>query len=180
MKHSLFIPYVTAMVVCSICFGVVYITVQQNFRSNANDPQVQLATDIRNKLELEQSPGKWLPDSMDLAKSLAPFVTLYDKNGRPIQSTGLLEGKYPIIPRGVFEFVNQHGEERVSWQPRQDIRMAMIVMAVKSPIIGFVAVGRSLKEVELRESNLRNIVFLGWMFAAGIIALAALIKLKYH
>ena len=180
MKFISLIPYVTAMVISSLCLGVLYVAVQQNFRSNANDPQVQLATDIRNSLELGVSLEKWLPDSVDMATSLAPFVTLYDKKQRPVQSTGLLEGKSPLLPKGIFDFVSRAGEERVSWQPRRNIRMAMIVMAVKSPTVGFVAVGRSLKEVEVRESNLLNIVFLGWVFVLGTIALAAVIKFKYH
>jgi hypothetical protein len=180
MKFLFLIPYITAMAVCSLCLGVMYVSVQQNFRSNANDPQLQLATDIRNSLELGQSPEKWLPGNIDLSGSLSPFVTFYDKNLQPVQSTGFLEGKFPLLPKGIFDFVNQHGEERVSWQPRRDIRMAMIVLAVKAPDIGFVAVGRSLKEVEIRESNLLNMVFVGWLLAMGLIALAAFIRFKYN
>ena len=38
MKFISLIPYGTAMVVSSLCLGVLYVAVQQNFRSNANDP----------------------------------------------------------------------------------------------------------------------------------------------
>jgi hypothetical protein len=178
MKFIFFMPYLTAIAVTSLCLGVMYVAEQQNFRSHANDPQVQLATDIRNYLESGQMAEKWLPNNIDLSRSLGLFVTLYDKNERLVHSTGFLEEKTPLLPKGIFDYVNSHGEERVTWQPRHDIRLAMIIVSVKSPAIGFVAVGRSLKEVEARTSNLLHIVFIGWIFATGLIVLSALILFK--
>jgi hypothetical protein len=54
--------------------------------------------------------------------------------------------------------------------------MAMVVEATRSGGIGFVAVGRSLKEVEKRESNLVTMVLVAWLVCSGIIVLHFLLS----
>ena len=75
------------------------------------------------------------------------------------------------MPRGVFDFTNKNQEDVLTWQPQRGVRMAMVVEAVRSPLIGFVAVGRSLQEVEKRESNLVTMVLVAWLVCVGIILL---------
>ena len=151
---------------------LIYGTVQQSFRSGANDPQLQLARDIAIALNNNHSPNQLIPkDTIDISKSQAPFVVLYNKDGKPIQSTGLLDGNLPKLPAGVFDFTKKKQEDVISWQPNTGVRMAMVIESVQSPNVGFVAAGRSLQEVEKRISNLTKMVFIGWIFCIGIIAL---------
>ena len=49
--------------------------------------------------------------------------------------------------------------------------MAMVVESVESGGIGFVAVGRSLKEVEKRVADLSTMLFIGWLACLGILLL---------
>jgi hypothetical protein len=44
----------------------------------------------------------------------------------------------------------------------------MVIESVKSSSIGFVAVGRSLKEVEKRESTLVTMVLVAWLVCVGV------------
>jgi hypothetical protein len=168
------------MIVTVLC-GLIYVSVQQSHRSGANDPQLQIALDLKNAIETNRSVVKWMPgDSMEISKSLAVFKTLYDKKGEPLQSTGFLQGQPPRPPKGVLDFTTKHKEDILTWQPRDGVRLAMVIESVSSPSIGFVAVGRSLEEVEKRESNLVIMVVVAWLVCVGIILLHFLLTNFTH
>ena len=64
--------------------GLVYVSVQQTLRLGANDPQIQIATDVRNSLESGDSINNLSYSVIDAGKSLSPFVIIYDNSGRLI------------------------------------------------------------------------------------------------
>lgn len=169
MKRSL-ITHVAAAIIVTGVMMAMYATVQQAHRTAANDPQLQLARDISARLTGNKMISSLLPgDTIDLANSLGTFVTLYDAKGDAMQSTGLLDGKMPQIPAGVFDYAKANKEDVLTWQPRNDVRMAMVVEAVASPQVGYVAVGRSLQEVEERESNLTMMILITWLACMGVL-----------
>jgi len=53
----------------------------------------------------------------------------------------------------------------------------MVVRTVRHGSVGFVAAGRSLREVEVKEENLRWMVFIVWMLCMGVIATNAVVQL---
>ncbi len=155
MKPSSLLAHFVAAIIISAIVLLIYISVQQSYRSSANDPQLQMARDISNALSSGKSQGKiFTVDTIDLTQSLAVFVTLFDKGGNPIQSTGFINATMPRLPQGVYQFTNSNQEDVITWQPQPNVRMATVIEKVNDANIGFVAVGRSLKEVEVRESNI--------------------------
>lgn len=169
MKRSL-ITHVAAAIIITGVMMAMYATVQQAHRSTANDPQLQLARDISARLSGNKVITNMLPDdTIDLANSLGTFVALYDAKGDAMQSTGLLDGKMPQIPAGVFDYAKTNKEDVLTWQPRNGVRMAMVVEAVSSPQVAYVAVGRSLQEVEERESNLTMMILITWLACMGVL-----------
>ncbi|HRH60235.1 MAG TPA: hypothetical protein PL045_06675, partial [Chitinophagaceae bacterium] len=110
-------------------------------------------------------------DSVDLSKSLGLFVTLYNSNGTPVQSTGILDGRLPQIPKGVLDFARSNKEDVLTWQPRKGVRQAVVVESTGNTDIEFVMAGRSLQEVEINESNLVQMVFIAWVCCMGVVAL---------
>lgn len=177
MKEKNFITHFAALMIVTVLCGLIYVTVQHSHRSAANDPQLQIALDLKNAIETDQPIGKWMPgDSIEISKSLSVFRTFYNKNGEPLQSTGFLDGRLPMIPKRVFNFTAKCGEDVLTWQPRDGVRMAMVIEAVSSPQIAFVAVGRSLEEVEKRESTLVTMVVVAWLVCGGIILLHFLLS----
>src|SRR4029078_4443292 len=142
------IQHFSAMAIITIIMGLIYASVQQTYRSNANDPQIQIAHDLRDHLQ----KGKPLvfDDTIELEKSLSVFKEAYDQNGDPIQSTGFLNGKMPRLPKGVFKYAKANGEHWVTWQPQHKVRMAMGIVRIHAEPIAYLAVGRSLREVEER------------------------------
>ena len=74
-------------VVITLFSGLVYATVQQNYRQSANDPQIQMAEDAASELAFGGGPYGVLPrGNIDIAKSIAPFMIIYDENKNPIIS----------------------------------------------------------------------------------------------
>ena len=134
------------------CFAFLsYALVQQDIRQSANDPQIQIAED-------GVSPQS-LP-TIDISKSLAPFVIVYDENGNLLSSSGTLDVAIPTILSGIFQYVRMSGEDRFTWQPENGVRIAAVVDKTAS---GFILAGRNLREVEKREDNILSMAIIGWI-----------------
>jgi hypothetical protein len=149
---------------------------QQVLRQGANDPQIALAGDLAARLEQGVAPAEAVPaGSVDIARSLSPFVIAYDDQGQPLASQARLNGQTPTPPKGVFDYVRQHGEERVSWQPmlgnQHGVRIAAVVQRVNGAHPGFVLAGRNMREVEAREEQVRHMAGLAWIGMLGLIFL---------
>lgn len=171
---------------CAICgvFIFSYWAVQQNYRGLVNDPQVQLAEDAAIALSTGASPvaltaGK---PTVDIRVSLAPWIAVYDAKGVSLASTGMLDGAPVNLPAGVFDtstwrarvtgyqFKGAPQKEIIfSWQPRDDVRQAVSLVAL--PDGRFVASGRSLREAEQHIATLTQGAVAAW----GITELGTLI-----
>lgn len=150
----------------SVLTAFVYGAVQQSYRQTANDPQIQMAEDAAIQLEAGQTPLA-LKDAarVDISRSLAPFLIVYDDAGQPITSTAQLNGHTPSIPAGVFSYVRQSGEDRLTWQPQEGVRIAAVVTQFGGGRPGFVLAGRSLREQEDRVDRLTLMAGLAWAAA---------------
>jgi hypothetical protein len=156
--------------------GLLFTTVQQDIRQSADDPQIQLAEDAAAKLANGQSAQNVVPsEQVDIAQSLTPFLIVFDSTGKPLASSARLNGQIPIIPPGVFDYVRQNGEDRITWQPQPGVRNAIVVTQFQGPNPGFVLAGRSLREVEIREDNILHLVLLGWIGLLLVTFLATVI-----
>jgi hypothetical protein len=156
MKDKLlhFLP--TAIVLTGVCF-LIFVVGQQNLRLGANDPQIQMAEDIAVALS-NGSDAKAIitTKSVDMAQSLAPFISIYDANADLVVSNATLNGTTRIPPKGVILYTKEKGlQNRVTWQPSANVRSAVVVTRYVTPDrTGFVLVGRSLREVENRSRDL--------------------------
>ncbi len=149
----------------TLIYGTIYATVQQVLRQSANDPQIQIVEDTTEMLAAGQPVQSVVPQfKVDMAKSLAPFVIVFDNQASPVASSVKLGGQTPKVPAGVFAFVRRYGQERFTWEPKRGVRAAVILRKYKS---GFVLAGRSLREVENRELRLEMVVGLAWLVTLG-------------
>ena len=164
-----------ATVVCML----VYLCTQQSLRQGVNDPQIQLAEDAAHALAAGATAQSVIPPGMvDLARSLSPFVAIYDASGKPLASSGQLDGAPPAPPHGLFALTQREGEHRVTWMPRRSVRMAVVLVAAGGPHGGFAMAGRSMREVETRESQMLFVCAAAWIGAlAGSLALALLLEM---
>ncbi len=156
--------------VCALVFG----SMQQLLRQAANDPQIQIAEDAAAALDGGSSPGSLVSSTrVDIAHTLAPFLLFYDMNGKPTAGSGLLAGSLPDYPLGALQAARQAGENRVTWQPRPDVRIASVAVPFNA---GYVVAGRSLRETERRVALMQTLAFLAWLvtLAASLAVAAAL------
>jgi hypothetical protein len=164
-----------AIITAGLC-GLVYLTVQQALRMGANDPQIQMAEDAASALNGGVSIDSVVPATkVEITNSLAPFIIVFDDSGKVSASSATLRGSVPVYPGGVLDYTRQHGEDRVTWQPEKGVRMATVVVRYDD---GFVLAGRSLREVEIRISNIEKISGIAmlaiWAATLFIIALGEL------
>lgn len=170
------LQHLTALVLITLIMGLIYTAVQQTYRSNANDPQTQMVLDLGRKIELGQSLSTLLPDTVDLRQSLAVFAVTYDQQGTPIQGNALLDGKLPRLPAGLLEQARLHGADWVTWQPKEEVRMALGVVKLKGTPAAYLAVGRSLREVEQRVSRLVNMVIIAWILCCAVVLVSWIVS----
>lgn len=154
-----------ALAVITLLAGTSYFLIQQLQRQNANDPQIQIAQDAATAFNAGQ-PVPTMDQAgsqIDIGKSLSTFIVIYNSTGTAVFSTGLLNKAVPAPPSSVLAWVKAHGEDRITWQPTKDVRIAAVLTPYSSGgDSGTVLVGRSLKEVEKRDSTLLMQVSIAW------------------
>jgi hypothetical protein len=167
---ALFIPLA---VLATISCGLIYVEAQQSTRSGANDPQYQLAEDAAARLDAGAAPASVVDRSstVDLASSLAPFITVFDSYHVVVATDATLDAGIPAPPHSVLDAASAGSPSAVTWQPRAGVRIAAVTVAWKG---GFVLAGRSLQRVEQQEANAELIAGAGLASALAALALACL------
>ncbi len=163
--------------------GLMHVAVQQNYRQSANDPQIQIAEDIAAAL----TSGSASPESIvspsptaDMTSSLSPFLVLYSATGTPLGGSAALDGKLPTLPDGVLDYAKEHSENRLTWQPKDSFRVAAVITKFTGATEGYVLVGRSLKEVEVREKQLLEMTVVGILVSLLLSFGAVMLVSKKH
>jgi len=155
-------------VVATLLLAINYAQEQQILRQGANEPQIWMAESIAARLSAGAPPQNFIPAlPVVLETDQSPYIIIYDGQGKPIAGNATLNGVLPNLPLGIFGGHKDAGgtlDNRVTWQPTPTIRQALVVAPFQSTTTsGYVAVGRSLREVEVRESTLTMHQVLGWL-----------------
>jgi hypothetical protein len=175
------LQHLGAIAIITIIMGLIYASVQQSYRTAANDPQVELARELKERLQKGESLQNKFSDTFDLASTLSVFVETYDAAGHPTQSNALLGGRLPQLPMGLLAHAKEAGEHWVTWQPRRGIRMAMGILAINTAgPVAYLAVGRSLRLTEERVSNLSFMVIVAWVLCAAVVLFHWLVATYYR
>jgi hypothetical protein len=149
--------------VITALFGTIFIVEQQNLRQNANDPQIQISEDIAARLSENPNLPPPASDKIDIANSLNTYIIVYNDKGEPVFLNAKLDGQTPKLPSGVFDYVRSHNQTRITWQPKQGVRIATVITRYTGKSSGFVLVGRSLREVERRVDDLTEHLVFAWV-----------------
>jgi hypothetical protein len=157
---KIWLPF--AVVITAFC-ALAYVTVQQALRQGLNDPQIQMAEDTASALNNGAAPASVISGSkVEMSSSLSPFLDIYDGNGKAVAGSGMLNGGLPDYPMGALDSAKQNGENRVTWQPNADVRIASVAVPYND---GFVVAGRNMREVEQRESQTELLAGVTWILA---------------
>jgi hypothetical protein len=163
LNRVLFTWLTLAALATAVCLLVYYVQ-QQAWRAAANDPQIQIARDAAAALAAGKTVDAVVPkDTVDMERSLAPFLIVFDEKGAVVGASGALRGNVPRLPGGVLEYVRDRGEERVTWQPIGGVRIASVIVSYSGARQGYVLAGRSLDETENRISQFGTAIALAWL-----------------
>lgn len=159
--------WIPLVVVASGLCLFTYIGIQQNYRMNANDPQIEMAETAADALSNGAAIEQVLPSAtVKMESSLTPFMMVFDSEGNVLASSASLNGQTPMVPEGVLTASLEKGENRVTWQPQANVRIAAVIVPYSANgQSGYVLAGRSLKEVEARINNLTLMLTLTWLCA---------------
>ncbi|CAN5142418.1 hypothetical protein BH09PAT1_BH09PAT1_0170 [soil metagenome] len=168
--------YLPLAVLITCLAGLIFLSGQQIFRLNANDPQIQLAKDTATQLSTQSDTVQItaLP-RIDISTSLTPFEIIYNADGKAISSTGILNGKIPELPTGVLAYTKEHTENRFTWQPKPGVRIAAVARHFTGRTNGYILAGRSLIEIESRIDALQEQIAIGWLLTLAATFLAVLV-----
>jgi hypothetical protein len=172
LVRRIFLRWLQLSGAVTACCLLVWVAVQQVGRQDANDPQLQMARDAAAQLASGQVPVDTVVPAatVEVANSLAPFLTVLDARGSIVASSGRVHGALKSVPSGVFDHVRQTGEEEVSWQPEPGVRVAASIVSYPG---GFVLAGRSLLETERRRARMSELIALAWL--GMLVGLAVLV-----
>lgn len=173
MKKQL--AWLSAVIITVLVFGTIYAAVQQSQRSDANDPQIQLAEDTATLLNNGTNPKSLKYDRINMASSLAPYVNIYTKNDRSIVGSGYLNGSIPIPPAGLLASSKGKDYSAITWQPQYNVRVASVAVAADNY---YILSGRSLQKVEINENRTFDISALGCLVSLLVLSGTYLIVQK--
>jgi hypothetical protein len=167
--------------IASIILAIMYVQDQQILRQGANEPQVWMAETIAARLSAGAPISAFIPTQpVVLETDQSPYIVVYDAAGKPIAGNATVGGVLPALPVGVFGAHKDGGDtndNRITWQPAPSIRQAVVITPFESSTTrGYVLVGRSLHETQVREDVLTTRQFLGWagtMIAVLIVSIIA-------
>lgn len=165
------VPWVTAAIILVTIFGTIYVVVQQVERSNANQPQIELAQNIAMQLMNGANPHMVVSGRVDMNTSLAPFILIYDHTGHVVAGNGFLNNALPEAPLGFLQAATTKQYNSVTWQPIASVRIAAVSIATKTY---YVVSGRSLREVEKNESNTLKLSACGGLLSFIVLGLGYL------
>lgn len=145
-----------------------YTVFQQNMRHRANFPQQAIVQQTVTSLESGADVSDQIPQgNVNLQSSLSPFVIVYNNAGVAVRSNASVNGHTPSLPKGVLDYTRTNGIDKLTWQPRQGIRIAAVIEHFNGNGGGFVLGGRSLRIVEDHETALLRIVEWTWAVLLG-------------
>ena len=145
--------------------SIVYLTSQQSLRLGANGLPSQLAVETSIKLKEGQIVKSVIPvQKVDISKSLNTFVMIFDKNKNLIDTSGIMGESMPKYPEGVLDNVDKNGENRVTWQPKTELRFATVAIKFNN---GYIVAAQPLFETEKLIESIGNVILLAWIACTG-------------
>jgi len=174
--RTAFAVFLPLAVLATLLSGLVAVVAQQGLRTGADSPELQLAEDAAVALDAGAAPAAVTGGvAVDMARSLAPFVVGFDTAGHVLATGGRLDGADPAPPIGVLQHATSGTPNRVTWQPRDGVRIATVSVAWGG---GTVMAGRSLREVERRVDVTQQLVMLGWAATLVVLAIACVVAVR--
>ena len=169
--------WVAAFVMISLAAGAIYLTAQQTGRIGANDVPEAVSRLAAQSLGQGDVPVVVVGSAVvDLAARSSPFMIVFDSAHRVLATNATVAGAVPNVPTGVLDSAWQNGENRVTWQPMDGVREAVVAQPWRhGASSGVVVAGISLLPTEARSRSVLQLTILGWVI--GLVLISAVLAL---
>jgi len=148
-----------ATILCALPF----VMTQQVLRHGADELPLRIAEEAALQLEGGVGPATIIGTrAVDASQSMAPFLMIFSESGSIIASSVVLDNQSFLPPAGVLEAARASGESRITWAPRADLRLAIVVQTFGGERPGFVLAGQSLRETEATIATLQILTLIAW------------------
>lgn len=152
-------------------FGAIYLVAQQNYRTAANDPQVQIAEDLMAQMDAGQSSVSLNEiTKVDMEFSTSTFIIAYDRDKKIIANSSTLAGETLSPPTETLNNIKEDdlllpkNQNRFTWEPKNGVRIATVIIKGEK---GYVLAGRNMREEELRIRTIQILEGIFMLFALG-------------
>ncbi|KRE91868.1 hypothetical protein [Arthrobacter sp. Soil764] len=154
-----------AVIITTLAFGSIYVTLQQIGRQSANMAPAAAAAARLQQAGSDPMTGPRL----ELTHDSGVFLIVYGDGNSPLSSTVTLHGTIPVVPAGVLNAARASGSDTVTWQPDPGLRMAIVAKQAAGKVV---VAGQSLAPFE--EIDRRTLMFLaaGWLGSMLVLAAA--------
>lgn len=167
---NIFIFWIIIIFLVTFTCLLTYLVTQQVLRLGANELPIQFATETSIKLENGQSVNDAIPsETIDISKSLGTFIMIFDRDKNIIATSAMMGNEESVYPKGVLDYVDKMGEDRVTWQPQVGLRFATVAIKIGNK---YIVAGRSLQEPERLIGIIGKIVLLAWLACAAFSSIA--------
>lgn len=142
-----------------------YVMIQQSNRMSADDLPLTLSQQVKSSLEAGSAPTDLVSaQKNNLETDNNTVVIITDSTMHVLASSATLDGQTPLPPEGVFKYTKDHATDRITWEPKENVRVALRVSSYgKSPSDGFVLVAQPLTQFEKRISFIGNLGLVAWL-----------------
>lgn len=149
----------TCTVAVLVVVGYAYVAMLQNYRQTANDPQIELAGSWASQISTGAMDASTvftsIPATIDPSSNLSVFGVITNADGKVLSSNMTMDGTTPLPPKSVLAAAGTDRQNRITWQPQAGTRIALVVQGYNhNGAAGYVLVGRSLKEIDVRTTAL--------------------------
>ncbi|MGZ5486360.1 MAG: hypothetical protein ACXWFB_10700 [Nitrososphaeraceae archaeon] len=81
---------------------------------------------------------------------------IFDSDKNLIATSAMTGNVEPVYPKGILDYVDKMGEDRVTWQPQDGLRFATVGIKTGD---NYIVAGRSLQEPERLIGIIGKLVF---------------------
>lgn len=155
---KLFISWLIIVFLMTFTCSLTYLVTQQSLRLGANELSAQLVAGAASDLNQGKGTESSISDASFL-KSMGLFVKIYDKDKQMLGSFGSAD-QNATYPKRILSYVDQRGEDRVTWQTTAGQRFATIVIKYDR---GYAVAGRSLQETEKLIDDIGRLILSVWI-----------------
>lgn len=165
----------------TLMLGAAYGMVQQSTRLAANEAPLAAIQSAKTQIEKGAAPESAVPNAnINIRTNDNLFIIVTDRDAKLLAGSAYLDDRVPLPPKSVFEDTKARGLDKVTWEPAQGIRLAIVASTYKTAagVEGFVIAGQSLRPIQDRIKTSGLVAAAAWLASIAWATLVLLLPVN--